>query len=150
MSKGSPSMVALLGLLAVAGFQNRDKLSGLLQQGTGPGGARRRDTDGTDDQGFGLQSGGILGGLSDLLSRFSAPAHAAKAQSWVASGPNGEIGPEDLEEVLDPSTMDDLMQQTGLDRAELLQRLSSILPEAVDKMTPDGQLPTAEGARGVY
>ena len=30
MARGMPSMVALLGLLAVAGYQNRDKLGGLL------------------------------------------------------------------------------------------------------------------------
>lgn len=162
MSKGSPSMVALLGLLAVAGYQNRDKLSGLLQQagagrsgGTdGPDapGMRTQDTEGRDfpSQHSTGQDGGILGGLSDLLSRFTNPVHSAKAKTWVDTGPNGDLGPEDLEEVLDPETMADLMQQTGLGRSELLQRLSAVLPEAVDKMTPQGRLPTVDEARGVY
>jgi len=149
-------MVALLGLLAVAGFQNRDKLSGLLQQG-GTRGPREPDTDAREAEGVDFRrqnssgsDGGILGGLSDLLSRFTTPVHAAKAKTWVDTGPNGDLGPEDLEEVLDHGTIDDLMQQTGLGRAELLLRLSAILPEAVDKMTPDGRLPTIEQARGVY
>lgn len=164
MSKGSPSMVALLGLLAVAGYQNRDKLASLLQQGgtgralaggsRGPGalGTEEQETEGVDftRQHSAGQDGGILGGLSDLLSRFTTPVQAAKARSWVDTGPNGDIGPEDLEEVLDPDTVTDLMQQTGLGRSELLQRLSAILPEAVDKMTPDGHLPTIDQARGVY
>jgi uncharacterized protein YidB (DUF937 family) len=35
------------------------------------------------------------------------------------------------------------VKQTGLSRDELLKRLSQVLPEAVDKMTPEGRLPTA-------
>ncbi len=152
MSKGSPSMVALLGLLAVAGYQNRDKLSGLLQQAGTPG-QPSSDDQGQSGLSFPRQNGGeggILGGLADLLSQFTNPVQAAKARSWVDTGPNGDLAPEDLEAVLDPSTMEDLMQQTGLGRAELLQRLSAILPEAVDKMTPNGRLPTIEEARAIY
>jgi uncharacterized protein YidB (DUF937 family) len=156
MSKGSPSMVALLGLLAVAGYQNRDKLAGLLQQGGTGVRPRGPDSDSGQDglpftrQNSADEDGGILGGLADLLSRFTNPVQSAKARTWVDRGPNGDLAPEDLEEVLDPSTMDDLMQQTGLGRAELLQRLSAILPEAVDRMTPEGRLPTIEEARGIY
>ncbi len=154
MSKGNPSMVALLGLLAVAGYQNRDKLSGLLQQASTPRHPSPDDPGQSDlpfpRQNSGDQEGGILGGLADLLSRFTNPVQSAKARSWVDTGPNGDLAPEDLEEVLDPSTVDDLVQQTGLGRAELMQRLSAILPEAVDRMTPHGRLPTIEESRGVY
>ena len=163
MSKGSPSMIALLGLLAVAGYQNRDKLSGFMQNA-----ANRRDDAGNDNrpiagaanpqedfvdtmrQKVGETGGSILAGLSELLTRFSNPVQSAKVNSWVNKGPNGDLAAGDLEEVLDEATMTDLMQQTGLGRSELLQRLSAVLPEAVDKFTPEGRLPTADEARRQY
>ena len=163
MSKGSPSMIALLGLLAVAGYQNRDKLSGFMQNA-----ANRRGDAGNDNsstagaanpqedfvdtmrQKVGETGGSILAGLSELLTRFSNPVQSAKVNSWVNKGPNGDLAAGDLEEVLDEATMTDLMQQTGLGRSELLQRLSAVLPEAVDKFTPEGRLPTADEARRQY
>lgn len=161
MRKGSPSMIALLGLLAVAGYQNRDKLSRLVQNTPNPrddasnnpgSGATepREDMLDTLRQKVGETGGNVLAGLSDLLARFSNPVQSAKASTWVNQGPNGDLAAGDLEEVLDESTMTDLMQQTGLGRSELLERLSAILPEAVDKLTPKGRLPTADEALGQY
>jgi len=161
MRKGSPSMIALLGLLAVAGYQNRDKLSQLMQPKANPD----DDTDGsviggaanpqegmfdTMRQRVADTGGGIFAGLSELLTRFSNPVQSAKVNSWVNQGPNGDLATGDLEEVLDEATMTDLMQQTGLGRSELLARLSAILPEAVDKFTPNGRMPTANEAVGQY
>ena len=161
MRKGSPSMIALLGLLAVAGYQNRDKLSRLVKNAPDRGedngnGALSGATEPREDmldtlrQKVGETGGNVLAGLSDLLARFSNPVQSAKASTWVNQGPNGDLAAGDLEEVLDESTMTDLMQQTGLGRSELLERLSAILPEAVDKLTPKGRLPTADEALGQY
>ena len=161
MSKGSPSMVALLGLLAVAGYKNRDRLSGLLQPGAG------RDSDGlapfgTSDRQAGgglldglrqnLQTGGggLLGGLSELIGRFANPVQAAKAESWVGTGPNGQLGTDDMDGVLDEETIADLMQTTGLSRYDLMERLSDVLPDAVDQLTPNGRLPTPQEAQDIY
>lgn len=160
MRNGNPSMVALLGLLAVAGYKNKDRLAGLLnasgsgsQNHTGLGG------DAPQDQGDGIIDnlrqmfggpGGIAAGLSDLLGRFSNPVQAATARTWVDHGPNGELGSEDLADVLDDETVSDLTEKTGLSRQELLTRLSAILPQAVDQLTPHGRLPTADEARAIY
>ena len=170
MSKGSPSMIALLGLLAVAGYQNRDKLGSMLQgaqsgRDDSPDDPRYRDANamsgsgGSSDGGIvdnlrrmvtGAGGGGLAGGLSEILGRFTNPVQSAKAQSWVDKGPNGTIAAAELEEVLDEDTLADLTQKTGLSRSELLARLSDVLPDAVDQMTPDGKLPSPEEARGVY
>ena len=160
MAKGSPSMIALLGLLAVAGYQNRDKLSGLLHGANctadprptrddisaGAAAEARHPASGglMDDlrrMVSGAGGGGVVGGLSEILGRFTNPVQAAKAQSWVATGPNSALVPGDLEEVLDDETLADLSQKTGLSRADLLSRLSTVLPEAVDQFTPDGRMP---------
>ncbi len=164
MSRGSPSMIALLGVLAVAGYQNRDKLSSMLQGGQGaagsaPAGDRVGQTGPAAEGGLlenlrqmvsGAGGGGVMGGLSELLGRFSNPVQSAKAQSWVNTGPNGTLAPGDLDEVLDQDTIADLMQKTGLGRTELLDRLSAVLPEAVDHLTPNGRIPTEDEARAMY
>ena len=151
MSRGMPSMTALLGLLAVAGFQNKDKiaewLGGLGQSGGAPGaGDRPKGLDGILEslKGTGQQAGGMLsGGLGGLVDQFRQNGHGETADSWVAQGPNKEIAAPDLARAIGPDTLDALARQTGLSRDELLARLSRELPAAVDRYTPDGRLPSA-------
>jgi uncharacterized protein YidB (DUF937 family) len=155
-SRGMPSMVALLGLLAVAGYQNREKIADMLR-GQGQAGSRP----GTPGQGGG--QGGILdnlgglfggasagsvlsGGLGDLVDRLRQQGHGETADSWVARGPNKQLSTQELEQALGSDVVDILVQRTGLTRDELLSRLARTLPEAVDKYTPEGRLPSAEEA----
>jgi uncharacterized protein YidB (DUF937 family) len=65
------------------------------------------------------------------------------ADSWVSRGPNKQIAPHQLEQTIGPDVLETLSQQTGLSREELLSRLSKNLPDAVDKYTPEGRIPTA-------
>jgi len=62
---------------------------------------------------------------------------------WVSTGPNKQIAPEQLEQAIGPDVLATLTQQTGLSWEELLSRLSTTLPEAVDQYTLDGRLPEA-------
>jgi len=155
MSRGFPSMTALLGMLAIAGYQNRDKIAELLR-GTG------QRTQGNTAQGGlagllehlkpglgGAGAGGILSrGLGELLDRFSQTGHRDTAESWVKTGPNKQCTPAQLEQALGPEVLNTLVTQTGLAKEEILSRLCRQLPDAVDKYTPQGRLPTeAELAR---
>ena len=82
------------------------------------------------------------------MGLFQQNGHGDKAQSWIASGPNQQISPSELEQSLGPDKISWLMQQTGLSREDLLSGLSRELPGVVDKLTPDGRLPTdREAAR---
>lgn len=157
MSRGMPSMVALLGLLAVAGYKNRDKITealGGLKQG--PGGAPGQTNQPGRQGGLLGNLGGLLGGASagsvlsgglrDLVERFKQNGQGQAADSWVKPGPNQPLGPEQLEQAIGPEVLNTLSQQTGLSREELLSRLTRELPEAVDKFTPDGRLPTEDEA----
>ena len=91
----------------------------------------------------GLFGGGALGGgLKDLLDRFRESGHEEKAQSWVSTGSNKSIAPQELEQTLGEERIEWLMEQTGLPREELLSGLSKELPDTVDKLTPDGRFPT--------
>ena len=149
MSRGFPSMTALLGLLAVAGYQNRDKIAEMLR-GIGqsaPTGAGQSGISGLLGQlgrtlGGGSVGGLLSGGLSELLERFNQAGHGETAQSWVGTGPNKPVTAPQLEQTIGPEVLETLSKQTGLSREELLARLSRELPDAVDKYTPRGRLPT--------
>ena len=91
MSRGFPSMTALLGLLAIAGYQNRDKiaemLGGLNKSGPsgqgGIGGLLGQLTGGLG----GASAGGILSsGLGELIERFKQSGQGGTADSWVKPG----------------------------------------------------------------
>jgi len=149
MARGMPSMTALLALLAVAGYQNRDKIAEWLG-GTGqgkPGAAGQGGIGGLVTQLRnslgGANAGGVLSsGLGELVDRFKQSGQAETAESWVKTGPNRPCTPAQLEQALGPEVLDTLSQQTGLSRDELLARLCRELPDAVDKYTPQGRLPT--------
>jgi uncharacterized protein YidB (DUF937 family) len=163
MSRGFPSMTALLGLLAVAGFQNRDKLAEMFggasgnQGGDLPGGAGQQPG-GMGGLGGLLGGGGlggllgglggnaspgglVSGGLGELINSFRQNGHGDVVDSWVGTGPNKEVAPDQLERAIDPDVLATLTQQTGLSREELLSRLSRELPQAVDQYTPNGRVP---------
>jgi uncharacterized protein YidB (DUF937 family) len=145
MTRGMPSLAALLGLLAVAGYQNREKLGELLKEVTKPRGAPASTGEASSpgesitDSGDPLKT--IQGGLADIVERFRNAGVGAAADSWVAKGPNQPITQANTESALGPDLIDMLVKKTGLSREELLSRLSKVLPEAVDKLTPDGRLP---------
>ena len=154
MSRGMPSMVALLGLLAVAGYQNRDKLAELL--GTSKGGATGSGQNGQSNGGVlgnlgqvlgGSSIGSVLsGGLGDLVEKFRQNGQGQAVDSWVKTGPNQQLRPDQLEQAIGPDTLNALTEQTGLSREELIARLTRELPKAVDNFTPEGRLPTADEA----
>lgn len=146
MSRGMPSMVALLGLLAVAGYQNKDKIAEML---SGIGQGKDDGTGRSPGQGGlgGLLAGGasagsiLSGGLGELLERFKQSGQGETAESWVKPGPNQPVAPDQLERAIGRDVLAKLSQETGLSRDELMTRLTRNLPEAVDKYTPDGRLP---------
>jgi uncharacterized protein YidB (DUF937 family) len=140
-------MTALLGLLAIAGYQNRDKIAEMLR-GSGqnkPGAEGQGGIGGVLAQlGLGgASAGGILGGgLDELMERFKQSGQSETAQSWVDTGPNKPCTADQLERAIGPEVLDTLSKHTGLSRDELVTRLCHELPAAVDKYTPQGHLPT--------
>ena len=151
MSRGMPSMTALLGLLAIAGYQNRDKLAEMLGGAgakPGPGGSAEPGLGGLLGNLGGMLggagAGGLLsGGIGELLEKFKENGQGETAQSWVNDGPNKDVSPPQLKQAIGADVLAALEQQTGLSQEELLARLSRELPAAVDKYTPDGRLPNA-------
>lgn len=144
MTRKLPSLAALLGLVAIAGYQNRDKIGELVKSWTGgdAGGAATGALDSVKKTlGDGPVATTITGGLGQLVDQFKARGLGDKVDSWVSAGANAPIETPQMEQALGGDLIEGLVKQTGLSREELLSRLSKVLPEAVDKMTPDGRLP---------
>jgi uncharacterized protein YidB (DUF937 family) len=143
----SPIMVGVMGLLAYRTLKGKGKLADML--GTNQPGANQAGTDasGAPTSGGlgGMLGGGALGaGLKDLLDRFRQNGQDDKVQSWVSTGANKSIAPNEIEQALGEERIQWLMEQTGMPREQLLDGLSGELPQAIDKLTPDGRLPTDE------
>jgi uncharacterized protein YidB (DUF937 family) len=83
----------------------------------------------------------VSGGLGELLQRFQQNGYGHVAGSWVGTGPNQPIAPHELQQALGPQTVDDLSEQTGVPRNDLLSQLSQALPTLVDRLTPQGRVP---------
>ena len=129
--------IAVLGLLA---YQNRDKIGDMIRN-AGQG------SDPNNPQGSILDqiSKGVSGtALGDVLDRFRNAGAGSKVDSWVRPGPNQPVEPHEVEAAIDEETLTALSQQTGLSREELIARISRDVPEAVDKMTPNGELPNGQ------
>jgi uncharacterized protein YidB (DUF937 family) len=158
----SPITMAILGLLAYKAV----KSLGGAQQGA-PAGAGRSPAPPAggnvnvatreEETGGGLSDllkgglGGLLaggaagsilgGGLNDLLKQLQQSGLHEEANSWIGSGPNKTIAPNDLANALGADQINALMEHTGLSRQELLDGLSQHLPRVVDQLTPEGQIP---------
>jgi uncharacterized protein YidB (DUF937 family) len=165
MSKSTPSLMALLGLVAFAGYQNRARSADMLADarqnragadGTSPeqggflaeiGQIFQPGPSGMGTAGTGFSSTGLSAALRDLKDRFTATGQGEAAESWISTEANRPLNVEALEAALGPETLDDLARKTGISRAELLLRLNVALPEVVDSMTPEGRLPTDGGTQ---
>jgi uncharacterized protein YidB (DUF937 family) len=145
----SPITMALLGLLAYRTFQGKGRLADML--GRKPAAPGAPSGGGLGDLLGGLLGGGaagsvLSGGLGDLLKQFQQSGQGDKAESWVAKGPNKPMSAAELEQALGREKIEWLTQQTGMSREELLAELSRELPQAIDKLTPEGRLPTEQEA----
>ncbi len=156
----SPLTMAILGLLAWKAVKH---FSG-NQAGAGPAPAPSSGNSAGGGTGGGLGDilkgglGGLLaggaagsvisGGLGELLKQLQQNGQGEVANSWVGTGPNRQISPNDLASALGADQINSLMSQSGLSRDELLSGLSQHLPDVIDHLTPDGRLPTESELSG--
>jgi uncharacterized protein YidB (DUF937 family) len=82
------------------------------------------------------------GGVQGILTQLEQQGLGGVARSWVATGPNQEISPGQVHQAFGNDMISQLAAKVGLTPQELTQKLSQVLPAAIDKLTPNGQLPT--------
>ncbi len=130
-----PSLTALLGLAAVAGWQNRDKIAEFAKGLSG----------GASPAAVSAQAipGGLAGALGGLVSHMQANGAGDVVNSWVGTGANLPINGAQLSQVLGPDMMGKITASTGLTTDQIMSQLSAVLPQLINHLTPNGQLPRA-------
>ena len=88
--------------------------------------------------------GGGLGGLAGLVTKMQQSGLGDVANSWVGTGENQAIAPDQLGNVLGSDMISGLTKQLGINQGDLLGQLSQMLPQVVDKLTPQGQVPQGD------
>jgi uncharacterized protein YidB (DUF937 family) len=83
------------------------------------------------------------GGVQGVVNEFEKKGLGATVRSWVGTGPNQPISADEVHKALGPDLLQQLSEKSGLSVQELTQKLSHVLPQAVDKLTPDGAIPKA-------
>jgi uncharacterized protein YidB (DUF937 family) len=81
------------------------------------------------------------GGLQGIVAQFQQQGLGPTIQSWVGTGENLPISPEQIRQALGSDTVQQLAAKLGIPPDQLAAKLSEVLPQAVDKMTPGGKLP---------
>ena len=132
---GKPLLLALLALLASGAlFKNRAPTTPPPSAGAQPA-SEQGTTPGT--------TAGLLGGLGGLLSTLENGGLGNAINSWVGTGANQSVSPNQLGSALGPDIIKTLAQRSGLSEEEVSGQLSQVLPNVVDKLTPSGRVPTA-------
>lgn len=92
-------------------------------------------------QGGGAGAAGGLGGLAGLAEQFQRGGLGDVMNSWIGTGDNQPISPDQLGGVLGGDLLGELQQRTGMGQGDLLGQLSQMLPQMVDRATPEGRIP---------
>jgi uncharacterized protein YidB (DUF937 family) len=81
------------------------------------------------------------GGIGAVLERFQQKGYSQQAASWVSTGENQSLPPEAIGEVIGTDELSRLSQQLGASNEEVAGTMAQILPEVVNHMTPQGNVP---------
>ncbi len=140
---GDPSLaaalIALLAAKALAGaFGN---VGGLVGGGQQMAPAPYRQPHAEPQGGTGL-----LGGLGGLLHLFRQNGLGTLIDTWIGGGPREAVSAGQLQQAIGTSLLDQLAQKTGRSAADVVEQLTHELPAVVDRLTPQGRLPSHEEA----
>jgi uncharacterized protein YidB (DUF937 family) len=123
-------------------------LGDILGQILGGGGAQRGGGGGLGDilgqvlgGAGGGGGGGMGGGLGGLLEQMARAGYGEQARSWVGTGQNMPISPDVIGQIFGQGGIAEIARQAGVSEREASEGLSQLLPEVVDRVTPNGQVP---------
>ena len=81
------------------------------------------------------------GGLPGVITMLRNSGLGQQADSWVGTGPNSEVSPEQITQAFGGSGLGNLAAQLGTSQGQAGSILSQLLPELVNQLTPNGQIP---------
>jgi uncharacterized protein YidB (DUF937 family) len=89
------------------------------------------------------------GGLGGLLQKLQAGGLGAKLQSWIGTGQNQPVSPDEVHQALGDDTVNQIAQDSGVAPQQASGGLAAILPMLIDRMTPNGKLPEDDSMDGL-
>jgi uncharacterized protein YidB (DUF937 family) len=143
-----------------------DLLGGLLGGSGGGGGGGLQDVlggllgDGSAGGGIGTKAGGMNmgalaaalaplvlkllkgGGLQKLMQNAQANGLTSEADSWVGTGENQQVSADQMKSVVGHDAVQQVAQQAGISEDEAAGVLAHVVPQVVNGLTPNGQLPS--------
>jgi uncharacterized protein YidB (DUF937 family) len=81
------------------------------------------------------------GGIGNVLQRVRQQGHARQASSWISTGENESLDPQALGDLVGHDEMARMSQELGVGEEEVAQGFAEILPEMVDQLSPQGEVP---------
>ncbi|MGW6061439.1 YidB family protein [Streptomyces sp. NPDC055189] len=82
-----------------------------------------------------------LGGLLDMITK-SGLVNQDQLDSWVGKGDNQSLSPDHVKQAVPDETLDKVANEAGISRDEAADQIAQQLPQAVDQLTPEGQVPS--------
>ena len=135
-SVAKPLIIALLALLASRYFggKSSQQTSAPAQEPSSRSPAPAPTSESTP--------GSILDGLGGLIKQFQQKGFGDTIDTWVNAGANQDISSGEVSDALGRDVVDELSRRTGLSRDQVVEELARMLPSTVDRLTPEGRLPT--------
>ena len=138
MANATLGRIILAGL-GVLAYKNRDRLGEIFRP-------TQTDPNAPKVEGSIFDQLSKSGGLGEILDKLRNAGAGGAVDSWVGRGKNEPLDPSHMEAAIDEETLQSLSKQTGMSREELLRRLATDLPETVDELSPEGELPESPPA----
>jgi uncharacterized protein YidB (DUF937 family) len=92
----------------------------------------------------GLLKGSESGGLEGLAQTFNEKGLGDIISSWIGTGENLPISPEQIRQVLGSDQVQHIAEKLGVSSDEASSGLAEMLPQIVDKLTPNGSLGSSD------
>jgi uncharacterized protein YidB (DUF937 family) len=93
---------------------------------------------------FGGGGGGQGNGLQGLMSGLTSNGLGEQLQSWIGQGKNEQITATDVQQHVDPQTLNQVAEQAHMTPEQVSQSVAEVLPDMVNQMTPQGQVPAED------
>jgi uncharacterized protein YidB (DUF937 family) len=81
------------------------------------------------------------GGMSGLIQKFNEKGLGDHISSWISTGKNLPISADQIRDVLGSDRIKELASKLNLGEHDTSKSLADLLPQLIDKLTPDGSVP---------
>jgi uncharacterized protein YidB (DUF937 family) len=95
------------------------------------------------DQVLGLINNPQTGGLSGMVEKFTSKGMGGLVSSWIGTGENQPVSGEQIEQTFGSEKIQEIAQKLGISGVDASGGLAALLPQIIDKLTPEGKLPEA-------